>query len=126
MLARRDAADIGLVDLDLAGETVAPSPAYQAAANQVASGRCVSAKIVPAVTEASARQPAQRTFRPLLIRQKRRSPQIEQAKPSCQRNRTVVETGRLVREPGVELAQRPRVITTSNRNVHPAEDRSRT
>ena len=34
-------------------------PAYQAAANQLESGRRVSAKIVPAVIETSARQPAQ-------------------------------------------------------------------
>lgn len=59
----------------------------QAAANQVVSGKRVSAKIVPAVIELSARQLAQRRFRPLLMRQPLVAPQTEQPKPPGQRSR---------------------------------------
>ena len=60
---------------------------YQQAAIQVVSGRRVSAKSVPAVSELSARQPAQRSLA-RLKRQLRVSPHLEQRKPAGQRRRS--------------------------------------
>jgi hypothetical protein len=77
-----------MVDLDgLLEQPVEEQAAMVGAAAVEAERELVEVVVeLPAVTEASARQPAQRRFRPLFIRQKRCPPHAGQAKPPGQRS----------------------------------------
>jgi hypothetical protein len=61
---------------------------YQTAANQLTSGVLVPAKIVPAVTEVSDRQTAQRRSPSAICHQPPTEPQDRQTNPSPHRSRS--------------------------------------